>query len=53
VDLTDDASVAELFARTGPVDAVISTAGKLHFGPLQQMTPAQFNLGLQDNCWAR
>ncbi|HDS1574806.1 TPA: short chain dehydrogenase [Stenotrophomonas maltophilia] len=48
VDLTDDASVAELFSRTGPVDAVISTAGKLHFGPLQDMTPAQFNLGLQD-----
>ncbi|BBO50597.1 short chain dehydrogenase [Stenotrophomonas maltophilia] len=48
VDLTDDASVAELFARTGPVDAVISTAGKLHFGPLQAMTPAQFNMGLQD-----
>lgn len=48
VDLTDDASVAELFARTGRVDAVISTAGKLHFGPLQDMTPEQFNLGLQD-----
>jgi len=48
VDLTDDASVAELFARTGPVDAVISTAGKLHFGPLHDMTPEQFNLGLQD-----
>ncbi|HEL2957445.1 TPA: short chain dehydrogenase [Stenotrophomonas maltophilia] len=48
VDLTDDASVAELFARTGPVDAVISTAGKLHFGPLQDMTPEQFNVGLQD-----
>lgn len=48
VDLTDDASVAELFARTGPVDAVISTAGKLYFGPLQEMTPAQFNSGLQD-----
>lgn len=48
VDLTDDASVAELFSRTGPVDAVISTAGKLHFGPLQDMTPAQFNTGLQD-----
>ncbi|WP_329771650.1 short chain dehydrogenase [Stenotrophomonas maltophilia] len=48
VDLTDDASVAELFSRTGPVDAVISTAGKLHFGPLQDMTPAQFNRGLQD-----
>ena len=48
VDLTDDASVAELFARTGPVDAVISTAGKLHFGPLKDMTPEQFNIGLQD-----
>ena len=48
VDLTDDASVAELFARTGPVDAVISTAGKLHFGPLQDMTPEQFTIGLQD-----
>lgn len=48
VDLTDDASVAELLARTGAVDAVISTAGTLHFGPLQEMTPAQFNVGLQD-----
>ncbi|MGG2099299.1 short chain dehydrogenase [Stenotrophomonas sp. NRRL B-14846] len=48
VDLTDDASVAELFARTGPVDAVISTAGKLYFGPLQEMTPEHFNIGLQD-----
>ncbi|WP_303638167.1 short chain dehydrogenase [Stenotrophomonas tuberculopleuritidis] len=48
VDLTDDSSVRALFAQTGPVDAVVSTAGKLHFGPLQQMTPEQFNLGLQD-----
>ena len=48
VDLTDDTSVRELFAQTGPVDAVISTTGKLHFGPLQQMTPEQFNVGLQD-----
>lgn len=48
VDLTDDGSVAELFSRIGPVDAVISTAGKLHFGPLKDMTPEQFNLGLQD-----
>lgn len=48
VDLADDSSVAELFARTGTVDAVISTTGAVHFGPLQQMTPAQFNTGLQD-----
>ncbi|AWH16744.1 short chain dehydrogenase [Stenotrophomonas sp. ZAC14D2_NAIMI4_7] len=48
VDLTDDSSVAELFAQSGPLDAVVSTAGKLHFGPLQSMTAAQFNSGLQD-----
>lgn len=48
VDLADDSSVAELFGRTGTVDAVISTTGAVHFGPLQQMTPAQFNTGLQD-----
>lgn len=48
VDLTDDASVAELFSRTGAVDAVISTAGSVHFGPLREMTPEQFTIGLQD-----
>ncbi len=48
VDLTDDASVQALFAATGPVDAVIATTGQLHFGPLQDMSAAQFNTGLQD-----
>jgi len=48
VDLTDDASVQGLFARIGPVDAVIATTGRLHFGPLADMSPTQFNLGLQD-----
>jgi len=48
VDLTDDASVQALFAQVGTVDAVVATTGKLHFGPLGTMTPAQFNVGLQD-----
>jgi NAD(P)-dependent dehydrogenase (short-subunit alcohol dehydrogenase family) len=48
VDLTDDASVQALFAATGPVDAVIATTGQLHFGPLREMSAAQFNTGLQD-----
>lgn len=48
VDLTDDASVQALFAQVGTVDAVVATTGKLHFGPLGSMTPAQFNVGLQD-----
>lgn len=37
-----------LFARTGKVDAVISTTGGVHFGPLAKMSSAQFDSGLQD-----
>lgn len=48
VDLTQTASVAALLERVGKVDAIISAAGNVHFGPLAEMTPAQFNIGLQD-----
>lgn len=48
VDLTSEESVKALFARTGKVDAVISATGGVHFGPLDEMTSAQFDSGLQD-----
>lgn len=48
VDLTDEASVQALFGRTGRVDAIVSAAGALHFGPLATMTPEQFAIGLND-----
>ncbi|NRF67395.1 short chain dehydrogenase [Aquincola sp. S2] len=48
VDLTQDASVAALLETVGRVDAIISTAGNLHFGPIGEMSAEQFNLGLQD-----
>lgn len=48
VDLTDLASVERMYDAAGSVDAVITTAGNVHFGPLAETTPAQFNLGLQD-----
>jgi len=48
VDITSDASVAALFDAVGPVDAIVSTAGGLFFGPLEAMRPVDFNLGLQD-----
>lgn len=48
VDLTQHDSVQALFQRLGRVDAIVSTAGGLHFGPLAEMTAAQFNIGLQD-----
>jgi NAD(P)-dependent dehydrogenase (short-subunit alcohol dehydrogenase family) len=48
VDLTSDSSVAALLETVGKVDAIISAAGNLHFGPLTEMTAEQFNVGLQD-----
>lgn len=47
-DLSQPASLEQLFATVGKVDAIVCTAGNLHFGPLASMTAAQFNLGLQD-----
>jgi NAD(P)-dependent dehydrogenase (short-subunit alcohol dehydrogenase family) len=48
VDLTNFASVEAMFAQAGALDAVVTTTGKVHFGPLAQMTPEQFKLGLHD-----
>lgn len=48
VDLTDETSVNQLFAKSGNVDAIISATGSVHFGPLSEMSSAQFIKGLQD-----
>ena len=48
VDLTDENSVKQLFAKSGKVDAVIAATGGVHFGPLSEMSSEQFNAGLQD-----
>ncbi len=47
-DVTDIANVRSLFDKTGKVDAVVMAAGSLHFGPLTEMTPEQFGIGLKD-----
>jgi NAD(P)-dependent dehydrogenase (short-subunit alcohol dehydrogenase family) len=48
VDLRDLASIKRLFDTIGRVDAIVATAGHVHFGPLVEMTPEQFRLGLED-----
>ncbi|MDF6786108.1 short chain dehydrogenase, partial [Escherichia coli] len=48
VDITNADSVAALFDKVGRVDAIVSTAGNLFFGPLTKMTAADFTVGLQD-----
>ncbi len=47
VDLEDFASVRQLFADAGELDAVAIAAGQLHLGALAQTTPEQFMLGLR------
>lgn len=47
-DLARPETLAALCAAVGPVDAIACAAGNVHFGPLAQMTAAQFQLGLQD-----
>lgn len=45
-DMSDIAQVRALFERIGRVDAVVVTAGKLHFAPLSELTPEQLQVGL-------
>jgi NAD(P)-dependent dehydrogenase (short-subunit alcohol dehydrogenase family) len=47
-DFTRPESLTAMFQAAGKVDAIISVAGNMHFGPLTEMTAEQFNIGLQD-----
>lgn len=47
-DLTDIASIRALLQQIGDVDAVVATAGSVHFGPLGEMSPEQMRVGLDD-----
>jgi NAD(P)-dependent dehydrogenase (short-subunit alcohol dehydrogenase family) len=47
-DLAQPRTVVSMLEEVGRVDAIVCTAGNLHFGPLAAMTAEQFNLGLQD-----
>lgn len=48
VDLMSEDSIRAMFEKIGKVDAVVSCAGHVHFGPVSQMTPEQFRKGLND-----
>ena len=47
VDIADEQSVREMYERIGKVDAVVSTAGDVHFGALGDFTQQNFMMGLQ------
>jgi NAD(P)-dependent dehydrogenase (short-subunit alcohol dehydrogenase family) len=48
VDVMDEASVAAMFKAVGEVDAIITTTGHGHFGPVSEMTPQMFRKGVED-----
>jgi len=48
VDVMSEASVKAMYAKLGKVDAVVTTVGHVHFGPVATMTPEQFRKGLDD-----
>ncbi|WAJ29915.1 short chain dehydrogenase [Antarcticirhabdus aurantiaca] len=48
VDLSDPASIERLFSETGPFDALVCATGSVHFGPFEQFSEAQFEIGLRN-----
>jgi NAD(P)-dependent dehydrogenase (short-subunit alcohol dehydrogenase family) len=48
LDLADEASIRAMYRKVGTLDAVAIAAGNVHFGPLAEMGPAEFALGLND-----
>lgn len=48
VDITSAESIKQLFQKIGKFDALVSTAGDGHFGPLNEMTETEFRVGLNN-----
>ena len=46
-DITDPKSIEQLYKKTGEFDAMVSTVGDVHFGPLEEFTQDQFQVGLR------
>lgn len=48
VDIADPQSIERLYEGIGAFDALISATGSVHFGPLEQFTREQFDIGLRN-----
>lgn len=46
-DITDPASIAALYAKVDRFDAVVSAAGRVHFGPFMEMGEDEYMVGLR------
>ncbi len=48
VDITDKVSLETMYKKIKHLDAVVFTAGAVHFGPLAKMTDTEFHIGLEN-----
>lgn len=48
IDLTQPASIEAALRQVGPLDAMVSAAGNVAFGPLLDLSPEQWALSVQD-----
>lgn len=46
VDIEKPDSIQAMYAKLGRLDAVVSAAGHVHFGPLAEMTDAKLRVGI-------
>jgi NAD(P)-dependent dehydrogenase (short-subunit alcohol dehydrogenase family) len=53
VDLTDPASIADLYAKVGKLDAVASAAGVTPFKPIQELTADDYTASFQGKVLAQ
>ncbi len=55
-DITDRAEIAQLVVTVrdelGPIDVLINNAGVIQVGPMQLMTPADYELAMRTHFWA-
>ena len=47
-DITNLDSIRSMYEKIGSFDALVSTTGAVHFGPLEEITQDQWQLGLND-----
>lgn len=47
VDITSEESIAKMFKEVGEIDALVSTTGRAHYAPLEELTPELNRVGVQ------
>ena len=47
-DMREITSLRTVFQNVGKADAIVCTAGSVHFGPWAELTPEKFDIGLRD-----